>query len=87
MSEEPTQPIPPEEQFRQILSELRTLNERISSLEAKSYDTRPIWERALAEISGVRQELTAFKQEMTALKQEVSDGFRRLRRDLYTLAE
>ncbi len=35
---------------------LTNVEECLTALEAKSYDTKPIWERALAEILQVRQE-------------------------------
>lgn len=34
---------------------LTNVEERLTALEAKSYDTKPIWERALAEILELRQ--------------------------------
>ena len=40
-----------------LLREVRDLKERIFAFEAKSYDTRPIWEQALKEILETRLEM------------------------------
>jgi chromosome segregation ATPase len=62
MREEPTQPLPNDE-LRQILARLDSINARLTSLEekveARLYDARPIWERALQEIGETRLEMRA----------------------------
>ena len=54
---------PFEERVLSAIQEMRTdFNSRLEKLEAKSYDTKPIWERALAEIVETRQEMrTGFR--------------------------
>jgi chromosome segregation ATPase len=39
-----------EARFDKVEARLGDMNERLETLEAKAYDTKPIWERALAEI-------------------------------------
>jgi len=43
--------------FDALDSTLKDLDARLQTLEAKSYDPKPIWERALAEILAVSQKL------------------------------
>lgn len=57
MSEDTTKDLSPDDKLDLILAELRDLSARVTGLEAKSYDTRPIWERALAEILEVKDQL------------------------------
>lgn len=46
-----------------ILKELRefraSIEIRLTALESKQYDTKPIWERALTEVAETRQEMNA----------------------------
>jgi hypothetical protein len=42
---------------------LRDLDTRLQRLEARSYDTKPIWEQALKEIADTRKELVATSDE------------------------
>ena len=51
--------------FDVITALLRDFDERLQKLEARAYDTKPIWERALKEIMNTRYELTATKREIT----------------------
>jgi chromosome segregation ATPase len=62
MSEEKTQDLSTDHKLDLILKEmgsfreaLHSTNDRIAALEAKSYDTRPIWERALAELLELKE--------------------------------
>jgi BMFP domain-containing protein YqiC len=52
MSEETTKDLTPDDKLDQIL-------QRLAALEAKTYDTRPIWEQAVKEITETRQEMNA----------------------------
>ncbi|HEX8161215.1 MAG TPA: hypothetical protein VF538_05045 [Pyrinomonadaceae bacterium] len=70
MSEDRTQNLPNDE-FRQILTQLTSINSRLDRidsrfdgvdarlerLEARDYDTKPIWENAFKEIAELRVEL------------------------------
>jgi chromosome segregation ATPase len=63
MSEDRTQNLPHDD-LRQILSQLTSTNSQLSDvsarlerLEARDYDTKPIWERALKETTDARAEM------------------------------
>lgn len=60
MSHELTQEFPPDN-VQRILARFDLLDARLSNLEekinARAYDTRPIWERALQEIMETRAEM------------------------------
>jgi vacuolar-type H+-ATPase subunit I/STV1 len=43
--------------LEEIKGRLRDLDERVQKLEAKAYDTKPIWENALKEIADTRVEM------------------------------
>lgn len=55
---------------------IRDLNVRVERLEAESQrraaDTKPIWERALAEIAAVRQDVGALTEKVDALDSKVT---------------
>ena len=63
---------------------LRSLDSRVQVLESRSYDTKPIWERALKEILETRLELKEtrdeLKDEIKGTRVELND----LRYDLNT---
>ncbi|HZS04927.1 MAG TPA: hypothetical protein VFD58_08845 [Blastocatellia bacterium] len=46
---------------------LQMILERLTALEAKSYDTRPLHERTRAELMEVKQELKEVRQELRKL--------------------
>ncbi|MFL6229460.1 MAG: hypothetical protein ACJ741_11850 [Pyrinomonadaceae bacterium] len=56
MSEDRTQYLPNDD-LRQILAQLTSINSRLERLEARDYDTKPIWENALKEIADTRAEM------------------------------
>ncbi|OLE53921.1 MAG: hypothetical protein AUG51_10685 [Acidobacteria bacterium 13_1_20CM_3_53_8] len=70
MSEENTQNMPDGRSFEErvfarfdsIDARLQNVETRLERLEAKSYDTKPIWERALAEILEVKERLGTLEQ-------------------------
>jgi uncharacterized protein YoxC len=68
--------------------DFREVNVRLEALEKtvneRWYDTKPIWERALAEISETRAEL---KAEIAELRSETSDGFHTLGSKMQVLIE
>lgn len=70
---------PFEERMMTILLELREqvgqLNERVAKLEAKQYDTMPIWEQALNEIVELRHEMREYRR-------DTERGFRNSEREL-----
>jgi uncharacterized protein YhaN len=67
MSEERTEEKPGPRSFEErvfarfdVLDErLDSMDSRLKELEAKQYDTKPVWERALAEIAETRNEMQA----------------------------
>ena len=59
-----------------VLSQLESLDGRLASLEKREeerdYDTKPIWNRVLTEISEVKIELSDVKTDVSGLKTDVS---------------
>lgn len=68
--------------FDALDSRLNNMDERLQSLEAKSYDTKPIWERALAEIAETRAEM---HNEFEKSRAQAQSSFRRLERKIEVL--
>jgi chromosome segregation ATPase len=58
--------------FKEVSARLEALEKTVNE---RMYDTKPIWERALAEIAETRAEL---KAEIAELRSEMRDGFRTL---------
>ena len=52
---------------------LRSFDSRVQVLESRSYDTKPIWERALKEILENRLEFGELKTEVAGLKSSVTE--------------
>jgi chromosome segregation ATPase len=78
MSEEITQNISDPRPFEErVLALLDSMNTRLKIVEEQSerraLDTKPIWERALAEIGGVREEVRAVKEEVREVKNELRE--------------
>jgi chromosome segregation ATPase len=86
MSEDRTTQNLPNDEFRQILAQLNSINARLDrvgsrldnmdarleQLEARDYDTKPIWENALKEIADTRAEM---REGFTAVRAEMREGF------------
>ena len=51
--------------FDALDSTLKDLDSRLQVLEAKSYDTKPIWEQALKEIVETRKEIVETRRELS----------------------
>ncbi len=68
MSEETTQKLPDDDNLKRILARLDSIDSRLTVLEekaeARAYDTKPIWERALREIVETRTEMKASFEKM-----------------------
>ena len=64
MEDDTTRDLSFSDKLDQILS-------RLNALEAKTYDTRPIWERALAEIIEIKAEVLGIKNENAEIKTEI----------------
>lgn len=84
MSEENTQNLPDTRSFEERVfarfdaldAGLRDLNARVEKLEAESerraVETKPIWERALAEIVALGQRFDGLERKVVALQEEVA---------------
>ena len=78
MSEEITQNISDPRPFEErVLALLNSMNTRLRILEEQSerraMDTKPIWERALAEIREVKDEIREVKDEIREVKEKVGN--------------
>ncbi len=72
-SEDPTQKLPDGPSFEtRVLAALANITERLEKLEAKQYDTKPIWERALAEIVATRRELQTMDVRLDRIESQTS---------------
>jgi hypothetical protein len=100
MNEDQTQRLPPDQDHTlgQILSVLQGLSGRVESLEqkvdARLYDTRPIWEKVQADISQLQEGQhrledgqRRFEERLEALHDDMRAGFRNLKRQFSILHE
>jgi archaellum component FlaC len=77
MSEETTQNLPNGELGRilarldSIDARLDNVGQRLERLEARAYDTKPIWERALAEIIEIGKRLESLDRRFSILTDDV----------------
>jgi hypothetical protein len=75
-----------DERFDRVEGQLSAVEIRITKLEAKEYDTKPIWERALAEVAETNRKLTElvleFRASNKALGLEFQSANQVLRNDL-----
>jgi prefoldin subunit 5 len=78
MSEDRTQNLPNDE-LRQILAQLGAINTRLDKmdarlerLEARDYDTKPIWENAFKEIADSRAEMREGFEQINAKFEQVN---------------
>ena len=62
--------------FDALDSTLRDLDARLQVLEAKAYDTKPIWEEALKEIMETRRELSKRLDRIEAIAHETRADLR-----------
>ena len=67
--------------FDAINERLNSMDARLEKLEAKSYDTKPIWERALAGIVEVRNDIEKMDVRLDRIESEV----KQTHSELYTL--
>lgn len=77
MSEETTQNLPNGDLGRilarldSIDTKLDSVDNRLEKLEARAYDTKPIWERALAEILEISKRLESLDRRFSVLTDDV----------------
>jgi hypothetical protein len=84
MSEETTQNLPDGHSFEErvfarfdaIDARLRDMDGRLQVLEARAYDTKPIWEQALKEILETRRELSRRLDRLEAVAHETRADLR-----------
>src|SRR2546423_13412405 len=84
MSEETTQNIDGGRSFEERVfvrfdaldSSIRDLDARLQKLEARAYDTKPIWEQALKEIMETRRELSKRLDRIEAIAHETRADLR-----------
>jgi hypothetical protein len=84
MNEEATQNLPDGRSFEERVfarfdsldSLLRDMDARIQRLEARAYDTKPIWEQALKEIVDTRRELSKRLDRIEAIAHETRADLR-----------
>ena len=69
--------------FDALDSNVRGLGVRLEKLEARSYDTKPIWERALKEILETRSELTETRRELKQTRRYLSKRLDRIEAVVY----
>ncbi len=73
MNEEPTQDFPDRRSFEErVFARFDAVDSRLEKLESRSYDTKPIWERALKEILEARQDVIEVKSRVGVLESEVA---------------
>ncbi len=60
-----------EARFDSVDARLAGLDTRVQALEAKAYDTKPIWERALAEILNVKERVENIERKFNILIQDM----------------
>jgi len=81
MSEEPTN-ILPNNDLKRILVRLDSIDAPLEKLEARAYDTKPIWENALKEITDTCIEI---RQGFEKSRAEMESGLRRVERKIDVL--
>jgi len=73
MNEEITREFPDEGSFAErIFARFDSIDARLEKLEARSYDTRPIWEKALAEITATRSDVGEINVRLGAIEKRVA---------------
>src|SRR5436189_5225269 len=69
---EPTRNLSKSKLFEErIFGRLDSIDGRLRKLESRSYDTKPIWERALKEILETRLEVGDLKKQLSAVEKKV----------------
>jgi len=72
MNEENTRELPDRSSFEQrVFARFDSIDERLERLEARNYDTKPIWERALAAIMETGLEVGEIRTKVGVIEQKV----------------
>jgi chromosome segregation ATPase len=73
MNEETTRDLPGNPSFEErVFARFDAVDSRLEKLESRSYDTKPVWERALKEILETRQDVVEVKSRVRVLETEVA---------------
>jgi chromosome segregation ATPase len=71
MNEEPTRELPDKRSFEErVFARFDLIDTRLQALEARALDTKPMWERALAEIVEVKQGVAEVKEGLGDIKRK-----------------
>lgn len=81
MNEEPTRKLPDARSFEErVFARFDSIDARLEKLEARNYDTKPIWERALAaimetglEVGEIKAKVGVIEEKVQAIETEISD--------------
>lgn len=60
-----------QQQLTDVHQEIADVRERVKRLEAKQYDTKLIWEKALTELFEMRQEMRSLNRKITVLYKDM----------------
>lgn len=72
MNEETTRKLPDNRSFEErVFARFDSIDVRLEKLESRSYDTKPIWERALKEIMQTQLEVGELKKQIGAVEKKV----------------
>ena len=72
MSEDRTRDLPDNRSFEErVFARFDGLDSRVQALEARALDTKPIWERALAEILDVKRGVAEVKEGVEDVKRKI----------------
>ena len=72
MNEEPTRNLSDHRSFEErVFARFDSIDARLEKLESRSYDTKPIWERALKEILETRLEVGDLKKQLSVVEKKV----------------
>ena len=72
MNEEPTKDLPNRMSFEErVFARFDAVDARLEKLESRAYDTKPIWERALAAIMQMGLEIGEVKSKVGAIETKV----------------
>jgi len=72
MNEESTRELPDKRSFEErVFARFDVIDTRLQALEARALDTKPIWERALAEILEVKKGVEDLNRKIDVLNQDV----------------
>ncbi len=70
MSENITQQMPNDD-LKRILARLDSIDVRLEKLETRAYDTKPIWEQALAELFELGKRMDSLDRRFSVLNDDV----------------